>query len=66
MYEAYMASNTTEAGNSYKVPIGIKDTDFYNLIYEFIDLAKAKGLTIRQAQYLFEACGDYVLESTLI
>lgn len=38
---------------------------FYNLIYEFVDLAKVKGLTVRQAQYLFETCKDYVLESKL-
>lgn len=44
---------------------GIDDLKFYDLIYEFIDFAKTKGLTVRQAQYLFKACGDYVLENKL-
>lgn len=65
MYEANVSINTTKSGNCYKVPIGIDDMLFYNLIYEFVGLAKVKGLTVRQAQYLFEACKDYVLESKL-
>lgn len=66
MYETKVSINATKAGNCYEVPNGIKDADFYELIYTFVDLAKVKGLTVRQAQYLFKACADYVLESRLL
>lgn len=56
---------STQSGNCYEIPINMDDEQFYNLIYEFVDLAKVKGLTIRQAQLLFDACKDYVLESPL-
>lgn len=65
MHETNAPMNATKTGNSYEIPKGIDELKFYNLIYEFIDLAKVKGLTIRQAQYLFKACGDYVLENKL-
>lgn len=65
MYEARVSSNSTNAGNCYEIPKGIDDIKFYELMYEFVDLAKVKGLTVRQAQYLFKACGDYVLENKL-
>lgn len=65
MYGANIPINATKAGNSYEVPKGIDELKFYDLIYEFVDLAKIKGLTIRQAQFLFKACGDYVLENKL-
>ncbi len=66
MYETNISINSTKAGNSYEIPKGINDLDYYNLIYEFVDLAKLKGLTVRQAQYLFKACEDYVLENKLL
>ena len=50
----------------YEIPVNMDDKVFYNLMYEFIDLAKVKGLTVRQAQHLFETCADYVLESKLV
>ena len=65
MRDAYLSLNSTNAGNCYEIPNGIDDLKFYELMYEFVDLAKVKGLTIRQAQYLFKACGDYVLENKL-
>lgn len=65
MRDAYLSLNSTNAGNCYEIPNGIDDLKFYDLIYEFVNLAKVKGLTIRQAQYLFKACGDYVLEYKL-
>jgi len=61
-----MPNSNTKAGNYYDIPKGMNSDDFYNLIYEFVNLAKEKGLTIRQAQYLFEVCSDYVLENKLI
>jgi len=66
MYETSLARISTKAGNCYEVPNGIDEEKYYNLIYEFIDLAKVKGLTVRQAQYLFDACNDYVLENKLV
>lgn len=65
-YECRPPCQSTIKGISYDIPNGIDDDVFYNLIYEFVDLAKNKGLTIRQAQYLFDACSDYVLENHLI
>lgn len=65
MYEYNVPMNVTKAGNSYEVPKGINELKFYDLIYEFVDLAKVKGLTVRQAQYLFKTCSDYVLENKL-
>lgn len=66
MREFFDATSTTNAGNYYEIPINMKGEDFYKLMYEFIDLAKVKGLTIRQAQHLFITCADYVLESKLV
>lgn len=66
MYESRLSTIATKSGNCYEVPNGIDYEDFYNLMYEFVDLAKAKGLTVRQAQYLFNVCSDYVLENKLI
>lgn len=55
----------TKAGNYYDIPKGIDTDVFYNIMYEIIDLITEKGLTIRQAQYLFRSCEDYVLENKL-
>lgn len=65
MRDVRLSLNSTNAGNCYEIPNGIDDLKFYELIYEFVNIAKVKGLTIRQAQYLFKACGDYVLENKL-
>ena len=66
MYESSISPILTKAGNCYKILKGIEDKKFYELIYEFVDLAKVKGLTVRQAQYLFTACSDYVLGNRLV
>lgn len=65
MYESSISTISTKVGNCYEIPKGIDDKTFYDFIYEFVDLAKEKGLTIRQAQYLFKACSDYVLDSKI-
>lgn len=65
MREYNVGNLSTDAGNHYNIPINMKEEAFYNLVYEFVDLAKVKGLTIRQAQHLFTTCADYVLESKL-
>lgn len=54
MYETKISYISTKAGNRYEVPNGIEYEKFNELIYEFVDLAKVKELTIRQAQYLFK------------
>lgn len=66
MYDLKAPTMNTKARNCYEIPKTMDTEDFYRLIYEFVDLAKVKGLTVRQAQYLFEACEDYVLESKLV
>lgn len=59
------ATIITEKGIGYDVPNGLDNEKYNQLIEEYIDFTKEKGLTIRQAQYVFEACKDYVLESIL-
>ena len=49
----------------YNIPNGIYEKKFIALIKEFADLAIEKGLTVRQAQELFECCKDYVLDYNL-
>lgn len=65
MNEVSALTQSTKAGNCYDIPKGIDADSFYNLMYEMVDLAKEKGLTVRQAQYLFKSCEDYVLENKL-
>lgn len=36
-----------------------------NLVKEFSDLAKTKGLTTQQAQQIFLVCSDYISDSDL-
>lgn len=55
----------TEYGKSYNQPRGISEADYYEMMYEFTNLAKDKGLTVRQAQRLFIDCADAVLSSTV-
>ena len=56
------ATKTTKYGKAYEHPYGLTEDKYYELMYEFIDLAKVKGLTVRQAQKLFEDCSDMVLD----
>lgn len=60
-----MTTIVTKYGIAYNNPLGIDEEKYYELLYEFEDLAKAKGLTVRQAQKLFTDCADMVLESRL-
>lgn len=65
-YNTYHESTAnTKKGIHYDVPCGMSGDYFNQLIEEFVTHAKIKGLTIRQAQFLFEACSDYILESTV-
>ena len=60
-----MATTISKYGKSYDNPQGIDEHTYYNLMSEFIDLAKVKGLTVRQAQKLFFDCADAVLSTKL-
>lgn len=58
-----LSTNVCDNGVSYKIPHGIDSDKFYSIVKEFIDLAKIKGLTIRQAQTLFHVCSEYILDT---
>lgn len=57
------SSNVCENGVSYKIPHGMNSEIFYSIVKEFVDLVKIKGLTIRQAQTLFNVCSEYILDT---
>ena len=58
-------TQTTKYGNTYESPVGISEEKYYELLYEFVDFAKVKGLTVKQAQKLFTDCSDIVLYTKL-
>ena len=60
-----MITEITKFGKGYESPQGLEGNQYYELIYEFVDLAKVKGLTVRQAQKLFTDCADAVLSTKL-
>lgn len=51
-------------GKVYDEPYGLDD-NYYEIMQQFIELAKVKGLTVRQAQKLFIDCADAVLSTKL-
>lgn len=57
-----MSISKTRYGTSYENPVGMPEEEYYKLMYEFVDLAKVKGLTARQAQKLFIDCADMFLD----
>ena len=60
-----MATTISKYGKLYEYPEGMDENKYYELIYEFVDLAKVKGLTVRQAHKLFADCTDSVLSTKL-
>lgn len=60
-----MITETTKYGKGYESPQDLEENQYYELMYEFVDLAKVKGLTVRQAQKLFTDCADAVLSTKL-
>ncbi len=60
-----MITEITKYGKGYETPQGLEEKRYYELMYEFVDLAKVKGLTIRQAQKLFTDCADAILSTKL-
>ncbi len=59
------AITISKYGKPYNHPDGLTEDKYYELMNEFVDLAKAKGLTVRQAQCLFNDCSDAVLSTRL-
>ena len=59
------STNVCDNGISYKIPHGINSDKFYSLVKEFVDLLRIKGLTVRQAQLLFQVCSEYILDTKL-
>lgn len=55
----------TKYENGYNLPDGLTEDNYYEMLYMFIDLAKVKGLTVRQAQKLFNDCADAVMDTKL-
>lgn len=60
-----MATIMSKFGKVYEEPQGLDENKYYEIMYEFIDLAKIKGLTVRQAQKLFADCTDAVMSTKL-
>ena len=58
-----MITKITKYGKGYEAPVGLTEDKYYEFMYEFVDLAKTKGLTIRQAQKLFVDCSDAILDT---
>lgn len=56
---------TNKKGCMYSIPNGMDDINFYTVLDELISFCESKGLTARQAQFLFEAGQDYILETKL-
>lgn len=60
------ASKESNTGISYNYAKGVDEDVFLDYVEEMINLAKTKGLTVRQAQILFQVCVEYVLDCTSI
>lgn len=50
---------------NHKNPKEINQENYNELIHEFVNLVKEKGLTVRQAQKLFSDCSDTLLDEKL-
>lgn len=62
----YVVSLMSKYGAVYEEPYGLKnEQNYYEIMDEFINFAKIKGLTVRQAQKLFTDCADAVLGTEL-
>lgn len=57
-----MITKTTKYGKGYEAPHGLTEDKYYELMYEFVNFTKVKGLTVRQAQKLFVDCSDIILD----
>ncbi len=55
-----------ETGIDYQIPKGVDEDEFMSYVKEFVALAKIKGLTVRQAQILFQVCSEYIFDCTLV
>lgn len=57
--------NNVQASVMYEVPIGLESNEFDNIIKQILLLAKEKGLTVKDAQYIFKCCGELALYSKM-
>ena len=53
-------------GWAYSYPYGIREEDFYQMLDEIYSFCKIKGLTVKQAQLLFETASKYIEDTALI
>lgn len=60
-----MITEITKYGKGYETPQGLEEKRYYEIMYEFIDFTKVKGLTVRQAQKLFTDCADMVMDTSI-
>ena len=60
-----MITTTTKFGYKYETPYGLNEDEYYDMIYLFMEMAKEKRLTVKQAQKLFMHCSDAVLSTKL-
>lgn len=60
-----MITKETKCDKGYEPSQCLKKDSYNKLIYEFVDLAKEKGLTVSQSQKLFIDCADTVLDINL-
>lgn len=42
-----MITKIAKYGKGYETPLGLEENQYYELMYEFVDLVKVKGLTVR-------------------
>lgn len=57
---------TSKNGLAYSYPDGMTEDQFYTMLDELINFCKIKGLTVSQAQILFETGIDYVADTILV
>ncbi len=55
-----------DTGVTYIIPKNMNEDEFIAIVKTMVDLAKIKGLTVRQAQILFSVCAEYVLDCKLV
>lgn len=57
--------NNVQASAIYEVPIHLESNEFDNIIRQILLIAKEKGLTVKDAQYIFKCCSGLALYSKM-
>lgn len=65
-YRQKNATIVAKNGMIYDYPRNMEEKEFHGLLEELMNFCKIKGLTVMQAQMLFETCVDYVVDSALV